>query len=353
MPDVLTMERGTADASAPASNPRAWWVAPLEPYAGADLRRSIVCLGTSVVPYLALCVAMYYLITDVSIFLALLVAIPASGFLLRTFIVFHDCTHGSFMPSKRLNTWVGVFVGLVVYSPFHSWRQEHAGHHATSGDLDRRGVGDVQTLTVAEYNALPARSRLAYRLMRNPWIMFTIGPIWSLALNPRRIPKHKRERLQNSHRNTNFGLLVLIISFAWLIGPLTFLEIQLPLVAMAGTAGVWLFYVQHQFEGVYWKRSEDWDYADAALEGSSYLKMAPILQFFTGYIGLHHVHHLNPRIPNYNLQRAHDENEFLHRAPVISLWDGLRCVKLKLIDEDAGGRLVSFADARRPVVAPS
>jgi acyl-lipid omega-6 desaturase (Delta-12 desaturase) len=350
MPDVLTAERGSAETSAPRANPRAWWVAPLEPYAGADLRRSIVCLGTSVVPYLALCVAMYYLITDVSIFLALLVAIPASGFLLRTFIVFHDCTHGSFMPSKRANTWVGVFVGLVVYSPFHSWRQEHAGHHATSGDLDRRGVGDVQTLTVAEYNARPARSRLAYRLMRNPWIMFTIGPIWSLALNPRRIPKHKRERLQNSHRNTNFGLLVLIISFAWLIGPLTFLEIQVPLVAMAGTAGVWLFYVQHQFEGVYWKRSEDWNYADAALEGSSYLKMHPILQFFTGYIGLHHVHHLNPRIPNYNLQKAHDENEFLHRAPVISLWDGLRCVKLKLIDEDAGGRLVSFADARRPAL---
>jgi acyl-lipid omega-6 desaturase (Delta-12 desaturase) len=353
MAEVLTAERVSADVSTSPANPRAWWVAPLEPYAGADLRRSIICLGTSVVPYLALCVAMYYLITDVSFLLALVVAIPASGFLLRTFIVFHDCTHGSFMPTKRGNTWVGVFVGLVVYSPFHSWRQEHAGHHATSGDLDRRGVGDVQTLTVAEYNARPRRSRLAYRLMRNPWIMFTIGPIWSLALNPRRIPKHKRERLQNSHRNTNFGLLVLIISFVWLIGPLTFFEIQVPLVAMAGTAGVWLFYVQHQFEGVYWKRSEDWDYADAALEGSSYLKMNPILQFFTGYIGLHHVHHLNPRIPNYNLQRAHDENEFLHRAPVISLWDGLRCVKLKLIDEDSGGRLVSFAEARRPGLAAS
>jgi omega-6 fatty acid desaturase (delta-12 desaturase) len=326
-------------------NPRAWWVAPLEPYAKADIGRSLGCLATSVLPYLALCVAMYYLLSDVSILLALLVAIPASGFMLRTYIVFHDCAHGSFLPTKRANTWLGVAVGLLVYSPFESWRHEHSGHHATAGDLDRRGVGDVQTLTVSEYSSLPRGKRLGYRLMRSPWIMFTIGPVWALAINPRLVPRRKRRRLRDSRRNTNIGLLVIVGGLIWLIGPLAFLEIQLPVVVMAGAAGVWLFYVQHQFEGVYWKRSEDWSYADAALRGSSYLKLPKVLRFFTGYIGLHHVHHLNPRIPNYNLQRAHDDNEFLHHVPTISLWDGLRSVRLKLIDEDAG-RLVTFAEAR-------
>jgi omega-6 fatty acid desaturase (delta-12 desaturase) len=355
MPGAVTADVGDAVEPLPASpgalsqaHARAWWVAPLEPYAGADVGRSLRCLATSVLPYLALCVGMYYLLTDVSLALALLLAIPTAGFLLRTYIVFHDCAHGSFLPTKRANTWLGVAVGLIVYSPFHSWRHEHSGHHATAGDLDRRGVGDVQTLTVSEYYALPRGARLRYRLMRSPWIMFTIGPIWALALGPRLIPKGKRRRLRDSHRYTNLGLLVLIGGLIWLIGLRAFVEIQLPLVVMAGAAGVWLFYVQHQFEGVYWKRSEDWSYADAALQGSSYLKMPPLLQFFTGYIGLHHVHHLNPRIPNYNLQRAHDENEFLQHAPVISLWDGLRSVRLKLIDEDAG-RLVTFAEARRRI----
>jgi len=350
MLDVLETDAAASTELAPRSNPRAWWVAPLEPYAGADLRRSLLCLATSVLPYLALCVAMYYVLTDVSIWLGLLITVPAAGFLLRTYIVFHDCAHGSFMPTKRANTWLGCAVGLIVYSPFHSWRHEHSGHHATSGDLDRRGVGDVQTLTVHEYQALPRGARTRYRLMRSPWIMFTIGPIWALALGPRLIPKRRRPRLQDSHRNTNLALIVVIGGLLWLIGPIAFLEIQLPIVVLAGAAGVWLFYVQHQFEGVYWKRSSQWSYVDAALEGSSHLELGKVLAFFTGYIGLHHVHHLNPRIPNYNLQRAHDENEFLHRAPTISLWNGLRSVRLKLIDEDNAGRLVTFAQARRQAV---
>ncbi len=341
-----------AKGSTKARNPKAWWVAPLEPYAGADLRRSLLFLATSVLPYLALWVAVYYLLADVSIFLALLVAVPTSGFLLRTYIVFHDCSHGSFMPSKRANTWLGVAVGLIVYSPFHSWRHEHAGHHASAGDIDRRGVGDVETWTVGEYYSKSPRARLAYRLLRSPWIMFTLGPFWALAIEPRLIPRHKRPRIRKSHLYTDFGLLVLVGGVIWLIGLGDFLKIQLPMILMAGSAGVWLFYVQHQFEGVYWKHSEDWTYVDAALEGCSYLKLPKVLQFFTGSIGLHHVHHLNPRIPNYNLQRAHDENEFLHRAPMISLWDGLRSVKLKLIDED-NGRLVTFAQARRSVALSS
>ncbi len=330
-------------------NAKAWWVAPLEPYAGADMRRSLSCLATSVVPYLLLWPVMYVLL-DVSYALTLVVAIPASGFLLRTYIVFHDCSHGSFMTSKKLNTRLGVIVGLIVYSPFHSWRFEHAGHHASAGDLDRRGVGDVETWTVAEYNSSSWLGRLGYRLMRSPLVMFTLGPIWALAIEPRFIPLRARPRIQKSFFFTDVALAVLLTGLILLTGWKAFLMIQLPMVFLAGAAGVWLFYVQHQFEGVYWSRSREWSYVDAALRGSSHLRLPRVLQFFTGNIGLHHVHHLNPRIPNYNLQRAHDENEFLHAAPVVTLSEGIRTVRLKLIDEESG-RLVTFGEARRSAAA--
>jgi omega-6 fatty acid desaturase (delta-12 desaturase) len=287
-----------------------------------------------------------YLLLDVSYLLTLAVSVLASGFLLRTYIVFHDCSHGSFMRTKRANTWLGVFVGILVYSPFHSWRQEHAGHHASAGDLDRRGVGDIDTWTVAEYASKPWRARLAYRLLRSPMLMLTIGPLWALALQPRLIPMQKRKRIRRSHLYTDFAVAAAVAGMILLIGWQAYLMIQLPMIIMAGGAGVWLFYVQHQFEGVYWTRSEEWSFVDAALKGSSYLKLPKVLQFFTGNIGLHHVHHLCPKIPNYNLQRAHDANPFLHEAPTISLRDGLRTLRLKLIDEQ-GGKLVTFAQARR------
>jgi acyl-lipid omega-6 desaturase (Delta-12 desaturase) len=345
------MEAATlaVETPAPARNKKAWWVQPLEPYARPSMRRSLACLATSVVPYLALWPAMYYLL-KVSDALAIAVSVLASGFLLRTYIVFHDCSHGSFMPTKRANTWLGTFVGLIVYSPFHSWRQEHAGHHATSGDLDRRGVGDIDTWTIAEYRQKPLSSRIGYRLLRNPLVMLTLGPFWALALQPRLIPLRERKRIQRSHLYTDIALAAAVTGVVWVIGWQAFLLLQLPMILIAGGAGVWLFYVQHQFEGVYWTRSGDWSFLDAALKGSSYLKLPKVLQFFTGNIGLHHVHHLCPRIPNYNLQRAHDENEFLHAAPTISLWDGLRTLRLKLIDEDAG-QLVTFAQARRSLAA--
>jgi acyl-lipid omega-6 desaturase (Delta-12 desaturase) len=326
------------------------WVPALAPYGRADLRLAVLDVATSAVPYVALSVVMYRLL-DVSYLLVLAVAIPASGFLLRTYIVFHDCAHGSFLPSKRANRWFGVFVGLLVYSPFHAWRQEHAGHHATSGDLDRRGIGDVDTLTVAEYLASPWGKRLAYRLFRNPLIMFGLGPIWALALEPRLVPRRARRRIQRSHLLTDLALAVLVGALCWQIGWLDYLLLQAPTVLMAGAVGVWLFYVQHQFEDAYWQHSGDWDYADAALRGSSHLKLPKVLQFFTGNIGLHHVHHLSPRIPNYNLQRAHDDHAFLNQAPTLSLWDGLRAVRLKLYDEESG-RLVTFAQARDTGAAP-
>jgi omega-6 fatty acid desaturase (delta-12 desaturase) len=323
---------------------KAWWVELLEPYAGGDTRRGVAFLATSVIPYVALWPAMYYLL-GVSYALTLLVALPAAGFLVRTFIVFHDCGHGSFTPNKRLNRCIGVLTGLLVFNAFTSWTHDHAGHHASSGDLDRRGAGDVETWTVAEYRSKPWYGRLAYRLMRSPFVMFTIGPVWALALEPRLVPLSKRARYRRSHILTNIGVAGLITGLVFAVGWKQLIEIQVPLVLMAGAAGVWLFYVQHQFEDAYWQRSEEWSYADAALKGSSYLKLPKLLQFFSGNIGLHHVHHLQPRIPNYNLQRAHDENPFLHEVPTISLWQGMRTVNLKLIDERSG-RLVSFRQAR-------
>jgi omega-6 fatty acid desaturase (delta-12 desaturase) len=287
-----------------------------------------------------------YLLLDVSYALVLLISLPAAGFLVRTFIIFHDCGHGSFMPTKRLNRSVGIFTGLLVFNAFHAWTHDHAGHHATSGDLDRRGAGDIDTWTVAEYRSRSRLGRLGYRLLRSPFVMFTVGPLWALAIEPRLIPLSKRARIRHSHLLTNFGIAAMVVGMGLLVGWTALLKIQLPIVLVAGAAGVWLFYVQHQFEDAYWTRRPDWSYLDAALKGSSYLKLPKVLQFFSGNIGLHHVHHLQPRIPNYNLQRAHDENPFLHEAPTISLWSGMKTLNLKLIDERTG-RLVTFAQARR------
>jgi omega-6 fatty acid desaturase (delta-12 desaturase) len=331
--------------SAPKLRTKPWWVEALAPYSGADVPRSWLFLMTSVAPYAALWVAMYYLL-DVSYLLALLLAIPAAGFLVRTFIVFHDCGHGSFMPTKRGNRFLGVVTGLLVFNPFFAWSHDHAGHHATSGDLDRRGVGDVDTMTVAEYRAKSWRGRLGYRLMRSPYVMFTVGPLWALAIEPRLIPFSKRARIQRSHMLTNVGVAAMVAGLILVVGWQAYLEIQIPIVLLAGAAGVWLFYVQHQFEAAYWTRTDDWSYLDAALKGSSYLKLPKVLQFFSGNIGLHHVHHLSPGIPNYNLQRAHDENPFLHVVPTIGFWCGMRALNLKLIDERSG-RMLTFAQARR------
>jgi len=343
-----TMEAaGTTAAGAQTRKPRsgrAFWKEALAPYERADLGRSLLDLATSLLPYLALLVAMY-LALDVSYLLTLALAVPAAGFLVRTFIVFHDCTHGSFMPNKRANAWVGVVAGLLVYSPFESWKHEHAVHHATSGDLERRGVGDVHTLTVAEYNALPPKGRLGYRLFRNPFVMFTIGPIFSLIVQPRFVSRSARPRIRRSVIGTNIALAVLAGLACWLIGWQEYLIVQWPAALLAAAVGVWLFYVQHQFEDTYWQSADDWSYADSALRGSSYLKLPKVLQFFTGNIGIHHVHHLSARIPNYNLQRAHDENPIFHNVPTLSLWDGLRAVRFKLWDEERG-RLVTFAQAR-------
>ncbi len=302
-------------------------------------------LATSAIPYLVVSVGIY-LALSVSVLLALALAIPAAALLVRTFIVFHDCSHGSFLASKRANSWLGIGLGLLLYSPFLRWRHDHAVHHATAGDLDHRGVGDIRTLTVSEYGALPWRARLAYRLTRNPLVMFGVGPIVAMIVGPRIVARGARPRMRRSVIATNIALAVIVGGLCWLIGWRDYLLVAGPSALLAGSVGIWLFYIQHQFEDAYWESHGDWNYADAALRGSSYLKLPPVLQFLTGNIGYHHVHHLSARIPNYNLKRAHNENPVFHDVPTLSLWDALRAVTLKLWDEESK-RLVTFAQARR------
>ena len=303
----------------------------------------MLCLATSVVPYLALTVVMYLLLGHSP--LALLLVIPTAVFLVRSFIVFHDCTHGSFLASRRANLWLGRSIGLLIYAPFHRWRHDHAVHHATAGDLDRRGTGDLHTLTVSEYEALTPKGRLGYRLQRNPLIMLGIGPIVAMIIGPRIVAKSARPRMRRSVLATDAALAVIVVSLVLLIGWRDYLLVLGLPALLAGSMGIWLFYVQHQFEDAYWDSGESWSFADAALQGSSFLKLGPVLRFCTGNIGYHHVHHLNASIPNYNLRRAHDQTPALQDVPTLSFADGIRATGLKLYDPRCG-RLVSFRDAR-------
>jgi omega-6 fatty acid desaturase (delta-12 desaturase) len=328
-----------------AKDDLAGWRSRLQAYAQPDHRRAALTFATSLVPYLALSVAMY-LTVSVSVPLALALALPTAVFLVRTFIVFHDCSHGSFLRSKRANAWLGTGLGLLLYAPFLRWKHDHAVHHATAGDLERRGVGDVHTLTVREYRALSTRGRLSYALMRNPLIMFGIGPIVAMIIGPRLVARDARPRMRRSVLWTDVALIALVGGVCWLIGWQNYLIVGGVPALLAGSIGIWLFYVQHQFEGVYWEMGSDWSYVDAALKGSSFLRLPRLLHFCTGNIGYHHVHHLDAKIPCYNLRRAHDENSLFHDVPTLSLRDGMRAVRLKLWDED-GKRLITFAEARR------
>ena len=314
-------------------------------YSRPRLARSLIDVAASILPYLALSVVLY-LTLGVSWLLTAALVVFAAGFLVRTFVVFHDCAHGSLFASKRANWWVGRFAALLVLSPFARWRHDHAVHHGTSGDLDRRGIGDIVTLTVAEYRSRSLSGRLAYRAVRNPLVMFGLGPIMAMIVGPRIATRAQRPRLRHSVLGTDLVLASVFALLCWLIGWERLLLVWGPPAMLAGSVGIWLFYVQHQFEDAYWQDAAKWSYADAALRGSSYLRLPRLLQFFTGNIGLHHVHHLNARIPNYNLERAHRENEIFHQVPTLSLLDGLRAVNLKLWDPERG-KLVSFARAHR------
>jgi omega-6 fatty acid desaturase (delta-12 desaturase) len=329
----------------------AFWRSAIAPYEQASNRLAAIDLLTSAVPYLLLTAVMYALL-PVSVWASLALAVPAGAFLLRTFIVFHDCTHGSFMPSRRANLWVGRITGFLVFQPFANWRHNHAVHHGTAGDLDRRGTGDIETLTLTEYLESGWRKRLGYRLFRNPVVMFGLGPIWSLMIGPRLWNRRMRPRQRQSVIVTNLAMAA-VVGAIWLtFGPTAWLLVQLPAAIIAGTAGVWLFYVQHQFEDVYWENAEAWSYADAALRGSSYLKLPKLLQFFSGNIGLHHVHHLSAKVANYNLQRAHEEIPIFADVPVLTVREGLRSVRLKVIDPQSG-RMLTWNEVRARRLKPA
>ncbi len=333
----------TTAKSVGAMDARAWREA-LAPYAKADSRRAALCLASSVPPYLGLSLAIYLLLARSP--LALLLGLPAAVFLVRSFIVFHDCSHGSFLRSRRANAWLGRAIGLLLYSPFVRWRHDHAVHHASAGDLDRRGTGDVHTLTVTEYRALSTRGRLGYRLLRNPLVMFGLGPIVAMIIGPRIVARGARPRMRRSVLATDLALATIVAGLCWLIGWRDYLLVFGPSALLAGSIGIWLFYVQHQFEDAYWNSGPGWSFTDAALRGSSYLKLPAVLRFCTGNIGYHHVHHLNASIPNYNLRRAHDQTPALHDVPTLSFADGLRATTLKLWDEQSK-RLISFRAAQR------
>jgi omega-6 fatty acid desaturase (delta-12 desaturase) len=274
----------------------------------------------------------------------LLLSLPAAGFLVRTFVLMHDCSHGSFFKWRRMNELVGFITGVITLTPFARWRRDHAMHHASAGDLDRRGHGDVPTLTVREYLARTAAGRLRYRLFRHPLMIVLLGPV--LVVMSQRLPRRTAPITTDEGRSvwtTNLAALGVALALSAWIGLPAVAMIYLPTMYFAAVAGVWLFYVQHQFEDTYWTDHREWDFATAAIRGSSYFKLPQPLRWMTGSIGLHHVHHLSPRIPNYRLQQAHDENELFHDVTVLTMAQSARTLRLSLWDEDAG-RLVGFSD---------
>jgi omega-6 fatty acid desaturase (delta-12 desaturase) len=309
-------------------------------YQNPSLQRSLWQLANTLLPYLFLLVLMYFSLAY-SYWLTLALALPAGGLLTRTFIIFHDCGHGSFFKAQRANNILGTLCGLLVFTPYYQWRFEHAIHHATSGDLDRRGTGDIVTLTVGEYLQLSRAGRFKYRLYRSPFVLLGFGPWFTFLISQRFTNPISRKRERFSVYFTNLFILAVLVVASLTIGIQAYLLIQLPVAFVGGLGGIWMFYIQHQFEGTYWERHEEWDYATAAIRGSSYFKLPKVLQWFTGNIGFHHIHHLSSRIPNYALQRCMEENPQFQEVTTITLWSSLKSLRLNLWDEQQR-QLVSF-----------
>jgi omega-6 fatty acid desaturase (delta-12 desaturase) len=308
------------------------WRETVARYEYSDLRKSWWQVINTLIPYAALWVAMIYSLR-VSYWLTLLLAVPAAGFMIRTFIIFHDCGHGSFFKSKRANNILGIITGIITFTPYYRWRHHHAIHHATAGNLDRRGTGDIHTMTVEEYQALRWHKKFLYQLSRNPLLMFTVGSTALFLIAHRFAYRTPGKRERYSVYWTNLALLGIFILASLTIGWKAYLLVQLPILIFGATVGVWLFYVQHQFEDVYWERHKDWSYESAALEGSSFYKLPRLLQWITGNIGFHHIHHLSPRIPNYNLEKCHKENAVFQAVEPLTLLESLRSLSLRLWDE--------------------
>ena len=338
--------------TAPALPPAATkWRTMVTPYFKADTRRALIQLLGTGLPFLlvmsGLLVAVHRWGLAGLLTLPLLVPLGAA-LLLRLFMFQHDCGHGSFFASRTANDLLGRLLGVLTLTPYTFWRANHAIHHASAGNLDRRGVGDVTTLTVSEYGALPAWRRLAYRLYRHPLVMFGVGPAWLFFIR-QRVPTgspRRRWREWVSIIGTDAALAAVIAALVLMLGPIPLLLGWLPVILLAATIGVWLLYLQHQFEDAYWEQRPDWDFAAAAMQGSSFYDLPRVLHWVTGNIGFHHIHHLSSRIPNYRLRECHEANPVFQAVPRLTLRDSFRCARLALWDPEHR-KLVAFKDRVR------
>ena len=318
------------------------WKDLVTKYQKSHLAKSIWQICDSFIPFFVIWYLMY-LSLDLSYWLTILLSLPAAGFLVRMFIIQHDCGHGSFFKSKRANEFLGMFASIFTLTPYHYWRKSHAIHHAGMGNLEHRGIGDIYTMTVNEYLQRSKWGRFKYRLYRNPFILFVFIPS-VLFIVLYRFPLSRSsslKKLQPGVYLTTLAIAIVTGIIIWLIGWQSFLLIQLPVTVFASTTGTWLFYIQHQFEDTYWEKSDDWDFTIAALHGSSFYKLPKILQWFTGNIGFHHIHHLSPRIPNYSLSKCHEENSLFQKVSVLSVRTSLKSSLLSLWDENQK-KLVGF-----------
>jgi len=323
-----------------AAPPVTPWRSLVAPYHQPDSKLALWQVSTSFLPYIAL----WYLMVrslEISYGLTLGLAVLAAGFLVRVFIVLHDCGHGSFLRSRRWNDAFGFVGGVLSFTPYHYWRHTHAIHHATAGNLDRRGVGDIWTMTMREYREASPWCRLRFRLYRNPFCLFLVGPVFVVLIKNRFAGAKFGWRWQRSVLWANLAMLGLGVALSLALGVQSYVLIQLPVLIFSTAFGVWLFYVQHQFEGVSWQRQQHWDHFTTAMRGSSYYALPKVLQWFSGNIGFHHIHHLSPRIPNYFLERCHRENPLLQKATKLRLFTSLRSIRYRVWDEERN-RLVGL-----------
>lgn len=317
--------------------------ATLAPFSKANTKTALRQMFVALFFYAVGWAAMVYSL-QISYWLTLLLALPTAGFLVRIFIFFHDCGHNSFFPTTRMNRRIGFWLGVLVFTPGEQWWRAHAIHHATSSNLDKRGVGDVTTLTVAEYHKLSKWGKLGYRLFRNPLVMFGLGPFWMFLISHRFPNPRFGKKETMSIVWANLAILAIATVLSLLIGFWNYLVIQVVLMWMAGMAGIWMFYIQHQFDDTYWVPDEKWSYVASAFKGASYYHLPRVLQWFTGNIGFHHIHHFNPLIPNYQLDRAYQSAEVFRQVATFNIRQSLKCVSLALFDEKAD-KMVSFREA--------
>lgn len=313
-------------------------------YEKSDTRNSIRQVFNTFVPFFLLWY-FAYISLSVSYLLTLGFAVVAAGFLTRIFIIFHDCCHGSFFKNKRVNEVLGTITGVMTLFPFKQWQYSHNVHHASSGNLDKRGIGDIWMMTVDEYMAASFWTRLQYRIYRNPLVMFVIGPVYVFLITNRFNRKGAKRKERMNTYLINFLIVALVILCGFTLGWQSFLLVQGTIFMISGAAGIWLFYVQHTFEDSYFEENEDWEYVKAAVEGSSFYKLPKILQWLTGNIGFHHVHHLNPRVPNYKLEAAHYNTEPLQHVPTVTLSTSLQSLRFRLWDEQSK-KFVGFKHVR-------